>query len=325
MTTKGVALLLCITLLSHVGPPASAEGDSRNLKSSGLPLTTFQVGSPRTATTMQYFMLCAAVAVKTLHEPGSSVDCIYIGKNSGNGDILYGSRRPKKSYQVIKTHGGLTPTQEAQLMEYSESVANGTSEAPAVYYTSSGNMSTRGVRKFQSKYDFPTTMTVDTADIAPDMWNATKALYEEKLGLSTQQSAMVFSWLDIWDKLRMCCGRQMSKQWRMHLLGVDEDPDGSAERFGNEVNAIEMCSNVNVSALEVELMDTALYKRMHASVPALGTVSDVDGQLTGSYCQSCQDRIVQFSLPHRENCSRSVEELCADEDYQDNEACQRRL
>ena len=93
--------------------PASSQQDldPRELKTSTsvvnpLPTTIVQVGLPRSATTLQFFLLCAAVTVKVLDHPKATVDCLYVGAGSDGLAKLVQPRGPH-NYFVLKTHGSV--------------------------------------------------------------------------------------------------------------------------------------------------------------------------------------------------------------------------
>ena len=233
--------------------------------------------------------------------------------------MRYVTRGPAE-FQVVKTHGGLTDFQGAQLAEFAAMVQNGSVAPPLVFHTTNGNITTKGVQKFFARYGFPILMTVDTSELGQGGVEAVRDRYEHALGLNKERSAILYAWLHVWDVLRVCCGAQLSKYWRAHLLGEEDDTQG---HFGAEEGPVSLCSRVDLSELEERLMSTRLYRKMHESVPALGTVSDVDGQLTGSYCKACERRIVQFGLQHNDKCDLTVNQMCKLPERQDNDLCKK--
>ena len=298
-----------LLLLLHFGvwQMQCASVDSRpEFIGAKVPNRIFQIGPLRTATTLQFLTVCAAVAAKHIDEPAASVDCFFIsGRTPESNEKVQRVLGPNE-YQVVKTHGKLKKVQTEILNRTAQVLRDAKTplvEWPWVFHTTykvgrdkaaqHGNH-----RDLEGKFGFPTVMTVSTSQLT-DGFQSMRKEYMEMLSLTDAQAELVYEWLAVWDQLRVCCGKQMSKKWRQHLhfrseiTQVDANTRG---KFGDEEGPISMCQKLDLVKVENALMNTKLYKRMHKHVALLGAVSDADGQLNGNYCQTCEENVRDFKL-----------------------------
>lgn len=111
--------------------------------------------------------------------------------------------------------------------------------------------------------------------------------YQKIFRVTDEQMARIIEYLRFWDILRICCGKQLSKQWR-HVLtsGTNNDPKGLS---------YPACEMYNISQVERFLMQSYIFKRFaHISDSlneVIGKPSIVDGKLNGSYCERCNRNI----------------------------------
>ena len=94
----------------------------------------------------------------------------------------------------------------------------------------------------------------------------------------------------------------MSDAWRAHLNASapqyhQRDPASEHSR-----RAVAFCASQNITAVEKSLMSTTLYKLMHHRVAMLERPSEVDGPLTGSYCETCNQNIIKYGRGFNQPC-----------------------
>ncbi len=135
---------------------------------------------------------------------------------------------------------------------------------------------------------------------------------------------MLLEWLKAWSVLRLCCGTQMSDAWRTHIVPGATTAPGSFERTAkvrktrkhrsNQTSVslstntdsantttelltkgldrvVQLCSAVDLTTAEHNVLNTRLYKRMGHRVPLLSKASDRDGKLSGNYCETCTKNV----------------------------------
>jgi len=110
--------------------------------------------------------------------------------------------------------------------------------------------------------------------------------YKTLLGLSTPQLDEMLEYLRLWSLLRQCCGVQMSAEERTRLIGLPFVPanrSATAPRFA-AFNSTPACP-ADISSVERQLLVSSVYRKFAHHVAAIGAVSNVDGKLDGSYCK----------------------------------------
>ncbi len=102
--------------------------------------------------------------------------------------------------------------------------------------------------------------------------------------LSDQIDEMII-YLELWDKLRVCCGQQMSKYWRNELLPID------SPRKDLGMKNHSFCGSLDVDDVEGRLMDTKIYRLIdgYENLRHMNSPSTLDPLLTGTYCSSYND------------------------------------
>jgi hypothetical protein len=104
-------------------------------------------------------------------------------------------------------------------------------------------------------------------------------------GATPEVTGKVLEYVQLWDKLRMCCGKRMSRSHGFTLLGRGEEL--SEEERAEEART---CGAVDVGHVERKLMKTEIFQKFHEKIPALGTVSAEDGAFDGTYCEEFNAR-----------------------------------
>ena len=101
------------------------------------------------------------------------------------------------------------------------------------------------------------------------------------------QIDIMMEYFNIWDKLRICCGLQMSNYWRNELL-----PTNSSKKDINMKNH-SLCPTLDIDATERQFMETRLYKLMdqYERMRYINRPSLVDGILNGTYCSRYNEEV----------------------------------
>ena len=114
--------------------------------------------------------------------------------------------------------------------------------------------------------------------------------YAPVFGLSVAQADALRAYMALWMVLRRCCGAQMSQHWRRALHEGGPARGGAAE-----------CAALDLGAVEARLLATEVYRK-YRRVAAIRTVSDVDGDLDGSYCLRCAEQVQRHRLGFNDKC-----------------------
>ncbi|XP_053388931.1 uncharacterized protein LOC128551980 [Mercenaria mercenaria] len=226
------------------------------------PRVILQYGRPRTASTLQFQILCILVAILHEHE-NNTVGCYFEPKLKK----LHLDR-----YTVIKTH------------------------SLDLYRLPSDSWIFMTSRNNQHKHDLKRIHNLNlTVPFIADL-SMTKILghsivykYQSIFRISDEQMNHVAEYFRYWDILRLCCGTQMSKNWRTYLINKTQDAYIQSQ-----------CKNYNISEIETLVMKTHIFKTFthdESIHDVIGKPSQVDGDLNGSYCQRCNERISKRRMP----------------------------
>ena len=237
-----------------------------------------QYGPPRTATTFQFHTLCA---MAVLNFPNSTVDCAYEKWHT------------RLNVLVTKTHDS---RKAAALRGEKDTYFFGTSLHPL------------------RKPALPGTRTPYTylADLDKVSQKGSKVVREYRFffsNISDTKMDALEEYFDYWDTLRVCCGKQMSKNCRAWLTGPlpkrglqsapalrKEVSDGNPEsgpHSGSELGRIDrrppICLGNDIGEVERRFISTDLYT-LFGSIRSgvqnqLTRPSSMDEKLDGSYCK----------------------------------------
>ncbi|XP_053385513.1 uncharacterized protein LOC128550453 [Mercenaria mercenaria] len=238
-----------------------------------------QYGLHRTATTLQFQILCLIMAI--LHEDEmNSVGC-------------YHEKKKSTKYNVIKTHNVsrlLTkiPSDTWIFMTSSEAL---TSEEK---HEMSMNRQKVRNKNFTVPY-------IADIDLVSKRGHNIVYEYQTFFGLSNETIQHIVEYFRYWDILRICCGLQMSSDWRNQL-----SPSANyITRHGLHSPSYPACEMYNISQVEQLLINTYAFRKF-AHIDSLrngiGKLSDLDGTLDGNYCRRCNANISKFHLEINQNC-----------------------
>ena len=134
--------------------------------------------------------------------------------------------------------------------------------------------------------------------------------YGRVLGLHSADVGVLRTFMDLWDKLRVCCGAQMSEDYRMRLVpdiarkfktslfGSSSDGKRIGNQYGNRRSkrratganertrekSSDKCEEYDFDAIEQALMSTAVFKTCGHSIALIQRLSSRDLPLDGTYC-----------------------------------------
>lgn len=302
-----LVLSVCVAVAHGEGSGGRSHSHSSSSAAVNLPNTFLQIGDTRTATTMQFMTVCAAVSMKfLLNDPDARVRCGMI-YDEFVGDVV--DRAPNDVY-VVKAHK-FTKSD----VTHAKQLRDSNNEA-WLFETTRGSLS--GKQRWMANLTGagPAKTIVSTTEVAEDGYRAGEAKYEEVFGLSAQESDILYEWLEAWDVLRVCCGAQMSQSWREHVVGGYVQPAGRG--FGPPSNAsVELCLSKNISEVEESLINSRLFQALGDRMPTLiGRPSNVDGPLTGSYCATCLENTRLHKLTFNDMCNLTAEQYSTRTSYQ---------
>ncbi|XP_060591151.1 uncharacterized protein LOC132746098 [Ruditapes philippinarum] len=246
-----------------------------------IPTKIIQFGLGGTATTLQFQILCVLMAL--LHQDEiKDVGCYY-------------ARQPAHKYCVIKTHSikdtffQILPSDVWIFMTSSSLLSD----------EKKTELETHKVRIRNMRIRIPLIVDIETTS---KRGHTVVFDYQQFFRLSNTQMQHAVEYLRYWDIIRLCCGKQMSADWRRHLspkisYQPHHDPHGYA---------YPACEMYNITEVENLLIKTFVYQKF-ANISSLhdviGKPSNVDGELDGTYCERCNKNIAEKDLKFNENCA----------------------
>lgn len=225
-----------------------------------------QHGPPRTATTLLFHTMCAAMFLLHMNEP-DNVQCNYVGDTNKFDEIL-----KENKYNVIKIHD-------------SKLISSGP-ENEWIFSTAK-DYSDHNIEKWQSMtgknealYHRKVKYVQVLSGLKVSGWRGVVHDISTLLNLSVESSDMLLDHMRYWDILRICCGVQQSVDNVNRMKGA---PSNTMKHpFGSAL--YPACEIYNLDELETNFMNTEIMKKFGKYSPTIRSVSLQDGELTGSYC-----------------------------------------
>lgn len=240
----------------------------------------FQYGAPRTATTTQFNMVCISLFLHfQIYHPELLNNTI-----CNNADYWGGTPKPRVDYflqhdgipQAVKSHVGTPP----------ESIKNTT-----IIFTTAFNKTEAAKKEAELKRKgFNVGLIQDMETLVDIGINATVKMYAKFFKLKSEHVPLLITYFNHWDKLRQCCGLQMSKYFRNTLLPPsDKNLNMEGHKF---------CTSVDIDNLEAQFMSTEMFKLIdrYKLMRPINRVSLVDGDLNGSYCSRYNDAVRKYGI-----------------------------
>jgi len=231
------------------------------------PTHILQLGHPRTATTLQYEILC--LLHKIVWE-GEHVECRW--RSARWEGIFTGA------HQVIKSHG----PSEAAIQNISAGRSNAT--RLWVFTTKAGQDQSVKQRVARMNKNVTYEASVETVGRL-----GVHIIYEYQqfFNIPTKLMDLVYEYMRYWDILRVCCGPQMSEDWRQALL----NNTSYRPHHSHESPAYPACEMYDLDKVEELYLNSVLMKRF--SLPS---------KFDGTYCSRCSANIQKRHLKFNEHC-----------------------
>ena len=250
-----------------------------------VPNVAVQYGPFRSASTLQYQMLCAIMFL--VHGDDGDVECSFLSRVNVEGTPISepgakakGSKAdwrmppPPKvgagEYVVLKTHAPLT-------------VPNDAGEKVWVFATSNGtDLASGGLRAL----GYPVKLVQSTVDLALHGHHEFASRLADIFGLGDDRRDALLAYVRYWDVLRQCCGAQMSEDWYRVLMKEKYARWKPNYRPHHAIDApsYPACETYNVTAVEAALVATRVFAAYGPRSRALRSLSVADGDLDGTYC-----------------------------------------
>lgn len=239
------------------------------------PNLILQYGIARTATTLQFQILCLMMAF--LHED----EVQFVGCSH--------HKQKEKKYNVIKTH------------VISEFLNTNLPSNTWIFMTSNSSFSenkkasvSRNIQKIEAK-NLRIPLIADVNSVLEQGYLIVYE-YQAIFGMPDDKMKHIVEYIQYWDVLRVCCGTQMSAHWRNYLF------TRSQHRQNKRLTKPE-CHLYNIAEVEKNLIETYAFRKFAVVIEAIGKLSVVDGKLDGIYCERCNDNIAKKHLKFNEKCT----------------------
>ena len=293
-----------------------------------------QYGKARTATTLQFMTLCAASCLKY----GPSTECLFVkaksqtpasqkclGWTEGDPPLVCKSHKltmPRTATATTVTATNLSAEPAATKKRRRARPGRGgagTMEAVPIPFGGSGRQLfatgtdpdytaergwqpaartleiENGLKAGQVKFMALT----DVIGRKNDPLLLNEYAKPEVLDLSRKQVAALEAFLEPWDKLRVCCGAQMSAAYRARLYNLTLSKEKMKVRFkyrSDQPKASDMCESYDVDAVEQELVATEVYKICGAHIELIRKLSSSDQPFDGAYCSRSLEAAVKHTF-----------------------------
>ena len=289
----------------HDAPTRKHEHDLTGASSSSNPPFMVQYGKARTATTLQFMTLCAANCLKY----GPTTDCVFVAAKKStpasqkclqwvDGDPPLVCKSHKLTMPTVPTVGRGTRAVPLEFGRNKFLFATGTDPEytaergwqPAARALEVGSRLEAGQVKFMA--------LTDAIGRGGDPLLLSEYAKPEVLDLSTEQVADLEAFLVPWDKLRVCCGAQMSVDYRSRLYDLHLSKEHRKIRFkyrADQPKASDMCESYDMDEIEQELVATQVYNTCGSSIELIRKLSDSDLPFDGGYCS----RSLKAAITHR--------------------------
>ena len=120
-------------------------------------------------------------------------------------------------------------------------------------------------------------------------------LYADFFDLPSHYLPMLHEHYTLWDKLRSCCGAQMSKHWRYEL---------NPSTWDEQLDPHPFCGSLDIDAVEKAFMNTTLFKMINSTeMRGINRPALYDDALDGSYCSRYNEAVRTEGLEFNEKLS----------------------
>ena len=262
---------------------ALSENVTFSEKSASPILHVFQYGAARTATTTQFNMVCISLFLHVqLYRPEllNNTICNMADRWFGSNPRVVYFLQNEEIPQAVKSHVEEPP--------------NLIRSSTVIFTTAL--MKDKAIKKEAElrERDFNVGLIQDMETFKEIGISGLVGQYAEYFKLTQGHVTMMTNYFNYWDKLRQCCGLQMSKNFRNELLPPDEKKSYLTKH--------KFCGSIDINGLEEQYMATDLYKLLdqYKLVRRINRVSLVDGNLNGTYCTRYNDAVQKYGITGNE-------------------------
>ena len=258
-----------------------------------LPQQVLQFGAPRTATTLQFQMLCV-VAFLVHHDSRTKVICKYLSSATLVPPPI------ANQYDVFKTHHPLRVpinTSQQSLWIFATGMDSNWNHIRDGILTEHQDDILTPDRadhtNIEKRFNWSVRATQSPTELSRYGWHHFAAMYAHAFRLKTWQLYALVDYIRYWDVLRQCCGTQMSNDWRSTLQGnhvKTPEPDVHSPGY-------PACGAHNMDVVEKLLLNTSVFRRFGAYAEIIQKLSGPDGILNGTYCRWANEKIARLNLP----------------------------
>lgn len=261
---------------SSIGKTSGVEKENRTLIRH-----IFQNGPPRTASTTQFNILCVSLFlhIRTFSpELLNNTLCTMAGSFTNDDKAYKYTIQQSNIPQVVKSHVTEPDPRHIHKSTYVFATARNVEEAnktKSMLYSKGLNVGI--VQDLQS---------LKTLGI--NHWLKIYAIF---FGLTSDELELMYEYFKLWDKLRQCCGMQMSQHYRNYLL-PSKDKNTAIEDH-------PFCNTLDPNNLEKNFMETKLFKLMsrYPLMRRINRPATVDGDLDGRYCSRYEALVKDNGIP----------------------------
>lgn len=113
-------------------------------------------------------------------------------------------------------------------------------------------------------------------------------LYAYFFDLPSRYLPMLREYYTLWEKLRVCCGLQMSKYWRYEL---------NHSTWNQKLDPHPFCGSLDIDAVEKAFINTTIFKmiednsRVVVGIRRINRPALIDDALDGSYCSRYNEAV----------------------------------
>eukprot|EP00984_Skeletonema_dohrnii_P011589 scaffold4628_cov146-Skeletonema_dohrnii-CCMP3373.AAC.19 len=242
-------------------------------------------GTPRTASTLQFNMVCVCLFLNMkVHFPSlaNTTNCYFQGK----GNYSYPSLDQPQGGNMLYSPLKLPKVMKAHSFQHVKNVTNnlGAESGAGVFITARTKAEGYQLANNFKKLGNIVGLTQDLETLSEIKADGFLDLYAHFFDLPSQYLPMLQEHYTLWEKLRVCCGVQMSKHWRYEL-----NPATSR----NKLEPHPYCGSLDIDVVEEAFMNTTIFKMIddYSSLGRILRPALMDKALDGRYCSSYNEAV----------------------------------
>eukprot|EP00804_Cyclotella_cryptica_P005542 CCRYP_003054-RA/>CCRYP_003054-RA protein AED:0.00 eAED:0.00 QI:13/1/1/1/0/0/2/305/370 len=235
-------------------------------------LHVFQYGDARTATTTQFNIVCVSLFLHVqMHHPEllENTICSMAGLTTGQSDAV---KFFHDTPQVMKSHINKPDPRQFE-------------KTTVIFSTDSTKAGAARKKEVLRSQGFNVAVIQDLETLTEIGISGMVKQYAAFFHLTPKDVDSMITYFGIWDRLRQCCGMQMSTYFRNEMLPASHKVKGMKKHA--------FCGSVDLNSLEAQFMSNELYKFLnnYKLMKRMNRPAMVDGDLDGSYCSRYNDAV----------------------------------